>query len=282
MSNRRERALTGNSHIMEVSVRAALRQQAHQANIHTSQNKQEMAQDFRNIYSTLTCGLSSEETKLAVMPPPPELMTLLVRNMIYPDILSAFIPDLLEVLSNVEKWRKIANARACHALMCDEYWPHYDKPYPSGLTNSDRKVLQVISNAQEVTRTKYIEILKQYCNLHLYNIWTSQSPVDAEHFTQVFQSYFASDTTELYLSLRDLTPTEKTQFTEVKKGWVEFITECAKNGYSVQPNVQTTNQEQLAARTEAYLVLVQKQIDSLERIFDEDAYKYRVCGVSCY
>ncbi|KAJ4483600.1 hypothetical protein J3R30DRAFT_1807562 [Lentinula aciculospora] len=264
---------------MEVSVRAELRHQAYQANLRASQNKPEMNQDFRNIYTDLTNGLATEESKLAAKPPPPELMILVVRNMIYPDILSAYIPDLLEVLSNIEKWRGRAHGRAGRALACDMYWPQYFKPYPSGLTDSDRNVLQYIFDAHEVTRTKYIEILEQYCHSHLCYIWTAQFPVNEKHFTQVFQSYFSPDKSKLCLALQDLTSDEVSRFTEVKKEWAEFVARCATDGYSAEPNVEIPNRERLVVRTEAYLVLVQKEVDTLERIFNDDAYKYRVGGV---
>ncbi|KAJ3772737.1 hypothetical protein FB446DRAFT_735432 [Lentinula raphanica] len=265
---------------MTPTFRAALRQQAHQANLHALGDPQHMSDDFRNIYTTLTYGLSTEETKLIVQPPPLELMILVVRNMMYPELLSASIPDLLEVLSNVEKWRKIANGRAGYALANDEYWPHYNKPYSSGLTDKDRKVLKFIVDAHEVTRTHYVEILMQYCNLHLCHIWTSKSLVDVEYFAQVFQSYFSQDTVKLCPPLKELTQDELAQFTDVKKEWTEFIAECARSGYSTQPNVKLPSQEQVCKRTEAYLVLVQKQVDTLERIFDEDAYESRLGTLS--
>ncbi|KAF8829408.1 hypothetical protein HHX47_DHR3000873 [Lentinula edodes] len=251
---------------MEASYRAELRRQAHQANTRASTDKLHIQEDFRNIYNwfdfapaTLTEGLSSEESKLAAKPPPPELMMLVVRNMIYPNILSAYIPDLLEVLSNIEKWRARANGRAGRALACDGYWPHYHKQYPSGLTDSDRKVLQVISDAHEVTRTKYVEILKQYCNLVTYQVET----------TEIFQSHVLGFSTYL-------TPDELVKLWEVRKEWADFVAECMASGYSAQPHVRVPNQEQIVAQTEAYLVLVQKEVDALERIFNEDAYKYRV------
>jgi hypothetical protein len=108
--------------------------------------------------------LHAEDSKLAAKTPPPELLIQIARNMIHPNILPQYIAELLEILSNIEQWRIKVGERAALALGFDRYWDHYELPYPSGLTDSDRRDLQIIVDSREIIRPKFVEITRQYCH----------------------------------------------------------------------------------------------------------------------
>ncbi|KIK61204.1 hypothetical protein GYMLUDRAFT_243856 [Collybiopsis luxurians FD-317 M1] len=248
------------------TVRVELRRLAHNSRAHSFQ-------DFKNIYSFISEHLSAEDSKLAVKAPPPELLAQLGRNLIHPDILVECIPDLLEALANIERWRRKVWERADLVLVSDKYWHDYS----TGLTETDKRVLQAIVDSHEVIRINFVEISRQYCHWHLHHIWAHGS---VNEFLQTFNRYFPmlANTAQAYPFLQHLDAPETSKFADSGKVWVKFIsdwlTKLTEGG--PDPKVEVRTEEELQRETTAYLTLVQKQIDTLEKILDKEKYEYRI------
>ncbi|KAE9399766.1 hypothetical protein BT96DRAFT_919945 [Gymnopus androsaceus JB14] len=243
----------------------------------TNENEAKMQEDLQNIYIFCKQSVSSEESKLSVKAPPAELLIITLRNLIFPCIVLSFIPETLDVLSGIEAWRIKAEKIADQALVSEEYWPNYKVDYPSGLTDDDRRVLRGIVDAHKVERANYVEITKQYCQLHLHNTWTSSS---VEQFIKILRKYFpslapATNPNEPYPFLQSFSPAELSSFAELKRSWVELIQQITKGNF-VQPEIRVPTEVELQAMTESYLVHVQEQNDKLEKLFDAPGYMYRV------
>ncbi|KAE9399770.1 hypothetical protein BT96DRAFT_681675 [Gymnopus androsaceus JB14] len=126
------------------------------------------------------------------------------------------------------KTEKIAD----QALVSEEYWPNYKVDYPSGLTDDDRRVLRGLSMLTRSREANYVEITKQYCQLHLHNTWTSSS---VEQFIKILRKYFpslapATNQTNVPFSSK-LSPAELSSFAELKRSWVELIQQITKGNF---------------------------------------------------
>ncbi|KAF9075628.1 hypothetical protein BDP27DRAFT_1315384 [Rhodocollybia butyracea] len=215
------------------------------------------------------------------MAPPPELLILVTRNIIYPHILHRHIPELLEVLSSIENWRKHARGRAGLAL---EYHMSRDRlppPCPRGLTDNDRNAFQPIVDTFSAIRNNYMKIMRQFCDLHLHYIWTTTTSVN--EFITTYQKYFPllvcdeSVVVQPYPFIQSLSADETLEIAKSGKRWKDCIDQLTKDR-SRKLKFDISNEEDLKKQIEAYLILVQRQIDTLEQVLDEDSYQQRVGG----
>ncbi|KAF5384533.1 hypothetical protein D9757_006463 [Collybiopsis confluens] len=250
------------------TVRVELRHLAYEANARTHKYE-----DFKKTYIFVSEQLSEEETKLSVKAPPPELLAQLVRNMIYPNVLPESIPELLEVLHNIEQWRRKVWARADLVLVSTQYW----KDQSSGLTDRDRIAFQAIVDSHEIVRYNFVEILRRYCHWHLHHIWEHGSVND---FLNTFSYYFPmlANNAEGYPLLKHLDAYETGKFAELGKVWLNFVSEWLGKvaGTKADPQIEIYAEDRLQREAAAYLVLVQQQIDTLERALDKEKYEHRI------
>ncbi len=111
----------------------------------------------------MNVALANEESKLSVKAPPPELFTFIIRHLLYPSITPHDIPDILELLSSIEHYRRYVSGRARAALIHTRFAELNNLP-ETGLTEDDKKVLKEVQD-NSTLRGDYLEMASQYCLL---------------------------------------------------------------------------------------------------------------------
>ncbi|THU85053.1 hypothetical protein K435DRAFT_394657 [Dendrothele bispora CBS 962.96] len=102
--------------------------------------------------------------------PPLQIFTYEVRKILYPDLLYDQIPNLLDLLANVDRYRAFIIEKAEQAVAFDRFYKHLHTD-TLGLTEKEIKDLEEYSIHAEEMRGVYIAIVTQFCELDIYQLW---------------------------------------------------------------------------------------------------------------
>ncbi|KAK7473038.1 hypothetical protein VKT23_001142 [Stygiomarasmius scandens] len=230
--------------------------------------------------------LPTRELKTVV--PPLQMITYETRKIIYPDLLYNHIPTLLELLYNVELYRLYTVRKAEEAISFDNYYKleQYDGP---GLTKEEIETLEDFQAHGEAARELYIDILKRFCTLDIYHLWTTTGK-SIEVLTRLNQHFpmLSADQTERFKQptpefLLDLSEKEQEIFRDTGEDCSTFLIESTELAGKRRDKSQTLLQffqspefiskhppidlGGITYLTEYYLACVEGQASELERIF---------------
>ncbi|KAF9236308.1 hypothetical protein BU15DRAFT_50227 [Melanogaster broomeanus] len=109
--------------------------------------------------------------------PPPSLVFYAARNILYPSFILGQIPDLLNLLSAIDVYRRFSCLKADEALVWQKY---YSNAQNEGLHREVRmlkdkevKRLEVFVAKREAQRTEYVLLLQSLIKLYVHYLWTA-------------------------------------------------------------------------------------------------------------
>ncbi|KAF7362546.1 hypothetical protein MVEN_00602700 [Mycena venus] len=148
--------------------------------------------------------------------PPLDIVLYAIRRLLAPPDAPRLrdIPDLLDFVTTIEFYRKLALQKVEEALTIHRYYQAND----DHLTLTDEEVQRLDEYKIEGPdlRSVYIEIVLQYCQWDIYKLWTSDPPSTAdatlrlcEYFPQLNDKYRALTGGSPRLFHYDLTDTER-------------------------------------------------------------------------
>ncbi|KAF8891736.1 hypothetical protein BD779DRAFT_1670706 [Infundibulicybe gibba] len=119
----------------------------------------------------------------------PTLQTVIyaVKNILFPHLARHRIPDLLNLLTTVEFYRKNALAQAEYAIAWQEYYEN--DPDVVLLTPKEELAFRTMKQHDLAYREMYIRSISWSCALDIYNIWTADPPALTDfwiHFNEYF------------------------------------------------------------------------------------------------
>ncbi|KAK7052233.1 hypothetical protein R3P38DRAFT_2859246 [Favolaschia claudopus] len=126
------------------------------------------------------------------------------------------VPDLLDLATTVEFWRKLALNRVDEALAIDEYYRGNRPSEHQTLTEEELETLRTFKADGPSERAVYVETVLQFCQFDIYQLWTSDPPCAAdvtlrmcEYFPELNDIYRAARADSPCLFHKDLTGVER-------------------------------------------------------------------------
>lgn len=101
------------------------------------------------------------DSELRAKVPPLQMFTYMIRKIMYPDLLYDRIPDLLDLVANVEQYRHVISGKAKGAIGFDTFYKYQDPSIP-GLNEEEIKVLENIQKNGKTYRGIYVKIIQQF------------------------------------------------------------------------------------------------------------------------
>ncbi|KAF9268723.1 hypothetical protein L218DRAFT_954171 [Marasmius fiardii PR-910] len=205
--------------------------------------------------------------------PPLELLTYAIRDILFPSFLGPCrIPDVLDLLSNVEHYRCVCKEKAGKAVVYDEFYSFSDRKAIL-LSKEERSSLDDIGEQASPLRARFLNLLLNYTQLDIHYLCTSPSrlPGMQEHMEEDFGDRLS------FPFYAILTQEEQQHFTEMVeqllRNSMKLVCDAQKREISLDgKDAQELFPcpvaiEQLVDSTDSYLRAVETQTSALKAIF---------------
>ncbi|KAG7090995.1 hypothetical protein E1B28_010062 [Marasmius oreades] len=208
--------------------------------------------------------------------PPLELLTYAIRNILFPSFLGPRrIPDILDLLLNVEHYRCVCKQKVETAAVLDEFYALRDRRAIL-LSKEERRCLAAIEAQAPSLRSRFLTLLLGYTQLDIHHLCTSSSRLSdmEERMGDYFENRFP------FFPI--LAQEEQQQFTEMVdqslRNSMKLVKEAHKlksrDGNSVLDGKEMeilfpcpVPIEELVNSTDTYIRAVEIQVSTLKATF---------------
>ncbi|KIJ07904.1 hypothetical protein PAXINDRAFT_89648, partial [Paxillus involutus ATCC 200175] len=109
--------------------------------------------------------------------PPPSLIFYAARNILFPSFILGQIPDLLNLLSAIDVYRRFSALKADEALEWQKYYQNAQKEGRHGdvrtLTDKESRRLREFVAKKGGHRKEYVLLVRSLVQLYIYYLWTA-------------------------------------------------------------------------------------------------------------
>ncbi|KIJ12774.1 hypothetical protein PAXINDRAFT_156750 [Paxillus involutus ATCC 200175] len=131
------------------------------------------SQGHRAIYNLLSSLAPSDPSST----PPPSLIFYAARNILFPSFILGQIPDLLNLLSAIDVYRRFSALKADEALEWQKYYQNAQKEGRHGdvrtLTDKESRRLREFVAKKGGHRKEYVLLVRSLVQLYIYYLWTA-------------------------------------------------------------------------------------------------------------
>ncbi|KAF8557144.1 hypothetical protein OG21DRAFT_1505782 [Imleria badia] len=227
---------------------------------------------------------------------PPSLVFYAARNILSPSFIIGQIPDLLNLLTAIETFRRFAVLKSGEALEWQKYYEH-EKSHGRAedvrfLATSEVRALRRYLEEKDAQRGEYIVLVRSLIQLYIHYLWTApESCLLPRRLNDFFPGSFhgTHKPSELLFHV-DLSGDEKEYFERLKvecQEWMNLVAEwesrreetCQDVGLSQEDVVgsfandfhvtfpQPSKPSEMARNVEIYMNKVEDMIRKLEQWF---------------
>ncbi|KAH7910604.1 hypothetical protein BJ138DRAFT_80513 [Hygrophoropsis aurantiaca] len=239
------------------------------------------------IYDHLTTSILRDPA-LADKHPPPAAFFYAIRNILYPTFIIGQIPDILQLLCDVETIRQQALSKASQAS-------ELNTERGTGrllLSEQKKERLSRMVLDNEEDRKLYVALICNLCETHIYHLWTApESRVLPRRMNDYFPGCISDIQTESVMHFHlHLSDAEKQTVDKIKDrciGWLKIAgnweeareMDCVDRGISIQEMDATLKrdfdaeftppicQDNLIAALEKYMSKIERMITRLHSYF---------------
>ncbi|KAK2464286.1 hypothetical protein APHAL10511_003743 [Amanita phalloides] len=148
-------------------------------------------QHHKDIYTYISETILASQSTILNIEPPVEVLVYVAKKILFPNLAQNMIPQLLDVVANVEFYRQRMQVQAKTALKGKNSHMNEDNSKTISLSNDDEVFLEKLEVSSDSWRQVYMTILCKCCHLDLYHLWTA-SPPSMVDFMVRFNEYFPS------------------------------------------------------------------------------------------
>ncbi|KAF9460769.1 hypothetical protein BDZ94DRAFT_886431 [Collybia nuda] len=160
------------------------------AKVQHESNSDTVKQDHRDIYSFIEEKVLSPKSELVNEVPPLWLVIYTIDSILRPTLAQDQIPDLLDLLATAEFYRGRSLDKARDAVTWSDYYQRPERRKEGRpLTSSQRIELLSLEENKHLWRKVYLTLVRRFCHLDLYFLWTAKSPSITDFFVR-FNEYF--------------------------------------------------------------------------------------------
>ncbi|KAF5345335.1 hypothetical protein D9758_008427 [Tetrapyrgos nigripes] len=180
---------------------------------------------LNNVYNEEIMSNSASRAQV----PPLEAFIYEIRKIMYPDLLNDRVPDLLDLLANVDRYRRRISENAEVALAFDEYYKHQNLDVPDVLREGEIEILKKIQKDGEDLRGLYVKILQQFFILDIYHVWTTVAKLTIilHRLGQYFPTLVPGEKTPTMSFLKDLSADEQEEIRQTGLDCRAFVKDSA-------------------------------------------------------
>ncbi|KAF7289165.1 hypothetical protein MIND_01377600 [Mycena indigotica] len=200
------------------------------------------------------------------------------------------IPDLLDLLTSAEFYRKIALEKANEALKLHLKYKD-TSPTRTRLTDEEEQQLRGHGERDENLRSIYLELYHQFATYHMYELWTCHPPRPADMIARFCEYYpetpWLHPHTEALahrLFCHDLSPAERAECRQRGLDMCKFMTDSSEWAQKNYPGVLKSlvyqkpefraempcEVDQLRPSLDYYTNTVEAMVNELQDMFQSD------------
>ncbi|KAG9318995.1 hypothetical protein JVU11DRAFT_1112 [Chiua virens] len=162
---------------------------------------------------------------------PPSLVFYTARNILSPSFILGQIPDLFNLLTSIETFRRFAVLKAGEALGWQRYY-EIEKTHGHAedvrlLEVSEVHTLQCFIDSADAQRNEYIVLIQSLVPLYIHYLWTAgESCLLPQRLNDFFPGSMGVETPSSLLFHDDLSDDEKEIFGQFRlacKGWFNLV-----------------------------------------------------------
>lgn len=207
--------------------------------------------------------------------PPLDLLTYAIRGILFPTFLGpSRIPDVLDLLSNVEYYRCVCKEKAGNAAVLDEFFGFRDRKAVL-LSKEERKCLADIEAQSSLLRSRFLTLLFSYSQLDVHYLCTSSSRLPG--MQERMEEYFEGRLSLPFCAI--LIEEERQQFTEMVEQSLWTSMKLVREAKALKKSLDGKENElfpcpvaieELVNSTDSYLRAVETQASTLKAIFPHE------------